>query len=98
MKEIYEPREDSFLLKKYVKKYSKGLVLDMGTGSGIQGLSALQNADFVISADINKNAVRHVKEEIEKNNIDNIKAVRSDLFSYLKNNYFDLKTKKWITS
>ena len=35
---LYEPREDSRLLAKYAKKYAKGLVLDIGTGSGIQAL------------------------------------------------------------
>jgi len=32
---IYDPREDSFLLQKQIKNYAKGIVLDMGTGSGI---------------------------------------------------------------
>jgi len=33
--EVYEPAEDSFLIQKYIKKYSRGIVLDIGTGTGI---------------------------------------------------------------
>src|SRR3989338_7359534 len=39
---IYEPREDSDLLKKWVLKLVSGRVLDMGTGSGVQALAALE--------------------------------------------------------
>jgi methylase of polypeptide subunit release factors len=39
---IYEPQEDSFLLQKVLKEYAFGRVLDMGTGSGIQALTAMR--------------------------------------------------------
>lgn len=39
----YEPREDSKLLERYVRKYAKGSVLDIGTGSGIQAISAAKS-------------------------------------------------------
>ena len=57
--EIYEPREDSFLLEKYVVKYTKPgyIVLDMGTGSGIQADAASKKAKKVIAADINPGAI-----------------------------------------
>ena len=55
---IYEPREDSFLLQKYVKKYSKGRVLDMGTGSGIQALTALEKTKCVVAVDINEETLQ----------------------------------------
>lgn len=58
---IYEPEEDSYLLQKYVKKYAKGKVLDIGTGSGILALTALKNTKDVLAVDINENAVEHVK-------------------------------------
>jgi pyruvate dehydrogenase E1 component alpha subunit len=41
---VYEPREDSLLLEKYVKKFAKGIVLDIGTGSGIQAKAAAERA------------------------------------------------------
>ena len=59
---LYEPEEDSFLLQKFVKKYSKGLVLDMGTGSGIQAKTASEKADLVIALDIDKDAIKHCKK------------------------------------
>lgn len=59
--EIYEPAEDSFLLQKYVKKYSKGIVLDMGTGSGIQAEEAAKSKKVVkvFGVDINEDAIIH---------------------------------------
>jgi release factor glutamine methyltransferase len=56
---IYEPREDSFLMEKAVKKYACGKVLDMGTGSGIQAIAAAKNKKVrsIIAVDINKEAV-----------------------------------------
>jgi len=80
--EIYEPREDSYLLQKYVKRYAKGKVLDMGTGSGIQALAALEKTKDVLAVDINENAVVHVRKL-------GVKAKVSDLFSDVKGK-FDL--------
>lgn len=81
---IYEPREDSYLLEKQVQKYSKNKkVLDIGSGSGIQALSALRNrAKSVLSSDINPQAVKYLKSI-------NLKAVKSNLFSNIKEK-FDL--------
>ncbi|MFH1456310.1 MAG: HemK2/MTQ2 family protein methyltransferase [archaeon] len=79
---IYEPSEDSFLLQKYVLKYAKGKVLDMGTGSGLQALTALKKTKDVLAVDINKEAIKHVKEK-------GVKVIQSDLFSKVKGK-FDL--------
>ena len=59
--ELYEPAEDSFLLKKYIKKYSKGIVLDMGTGSGILAEEAAKSKKVVkvFAVDINEDAIKH---------------------------------------
>lgn len=82
----YEPREDSYLILKYIKDYAKGDVLDMGTGSGILAVEASKYADTVIGVDINKNAVKIAKKN------KSIKSIYSDLFSYFKENpkKFDL--------
>src|SRR3989338_1740389 len=77
---IYEPREDSFLLEKYVKKFAQGKVLDMGTGSGIEEKAALNKTKEVTAADSNPEAVAHVKHI-------GIKAVQSDLFSNIKGKF-----------
>ena len=71
---IYEPREDSFLLARFVKIYSRGKsVLDVGTGSGIQIISARDaGAKEVLATDINEQAIELMRAK-------NIKAIRSDL-------------------
>jgi len=78
---IYEPQEDSYLLQKWVRKFSSGKVLDMGTGSGLQGLSA-DGADFVLCVDINPEAVEYVEQK-------GLNAIQSDLFENV-NDKFDL--------
>ena len=82
MDELYEPREDSELLAKEVKKYAFGKVLDMGTGSGIQAEAAKAsiNTKSVLAADINPKAVEFVKKK-------GIKAVKSNLFSNIKDKF-----------
>ncbi len=77
---IYEPREDSFLLQKYVRKLVRGRVLDMGTGSGIQALTALEKNNEILAVDIDKEVVESLKNKI------NVKI--SDLFSNV-NGKFD---------
>lgn len=79
---IYQPADDSFLLQKYVKKYSKGKVLDLGCGSGIQALTALENTDDVLASDISQEAVDYCKKI-------GINTIKSDLFSNI-NKKFDL--------
>jgi len=71
---IYEPREDSELLQKWVKKKVSGTVLDMGTGSGIQALAALEKTKDVLAVDINPECVEFVKKK-------GITSRQSNLFS-----------------
>ena len=79
---IYPPGKDSFLLQKYIKLYVKqnSKVLDMGTGSGIQGKEALKYTKDVLSSDINKECLK---------NLEGIKTIHSDLFKKIKGK-FDL--------
>lgn len=79
---LYQPREDSFLLQECVRKYSKGLVLDIGTGSGIQALEATRKADRVIAVDIDNEVIEHCKNTIKNRKIE---FHHSDLFSFFKN-------------
>tara|TARA_Y100000310_G_scaffold318415_1_gene372441 strand:- start:553 stop:1050 length:498 start_codon:yes stop_codon:yes gene_type:complete len=74
---IYEPAEDSYLLQKFVKKLVKGKVLDMGTGSGIQGLSVKGE---VLAVDINPEAVKVCKEK-------GLNCVQSDLFENVEGKF-----------
>ena len=77
---IYEPREDSFLLQKYVKQYAQGKVLDIGTGSGIQSITALKKTKEVLAVDINPEAVELLKKK-------GINARISNLFSKVKGTF-----------
>ncbi|MBI2667779.1 methyltransferase [Candidatus Woesearchaeota archaeon] len=79
---MYQPNEDSFLLTKYVKKYAKGKVLDVGTGSGILAKAALENTKDVLAVDINQEAVEYCRKK-------GINAIKSDLFENIKGK-FDL--------
>lgn len=79
---IYEPAEDSYLIEKYVRKYAQGRVLDMGTGSGILALAALEKTNDVLASDINKEAVEYCKKK-------EINAIVSDLFKKISGK-FDL--------
>lgn len=81
---IYLPAEDSYLIEKEIRKYSKGKsVLDIGSGSGILAKTAKESeAKSVLALDINPEAVSYIKQN-------GIKAIQSDLFSKV-NGKFDL--------
>ncbi len=79
---IYEPAEDSFLILRHIRAYSKSKrVLDMGSGSGILAFEAVKYAKSVTAADINPRAVKKLKSKLN--------AVQSDLFSNIEGR-FDL--------
>jgi release factor glutamine methyltransferase len=87
---IYEPREDSFLLQKFVKKFVKrgDKVLDVGTGSGIQAITALEITGDVTAIDINPECIGKIREHHPW-----IKPLVSDLFENLaKEDKFDVIT------
>lgn len=77
---MYLAREDSFLLLEQVKKYAKGKVLDLGTGSGIQALGAAERKEVesVLAVDVDKKAVAGLKKTIHH---PKITINPSDLFS-----------------
>lgn len=79
---IYEPREDSFLLQKYVEQHASGKVLDMGTGSGIQALAAMKKTKDVLAVDIDEYSVHYARSR-------GINAIQSDLFENVEGK-FDL--------
>jgi len=83
---IYQPAEDSFLLKKHIAKYSKTkIILDMGTGSGILAEEASKNAKKVYALDTDKESIDYCRKKFG-NKVD---VRKSDLFSNIKEK-FDL--------
>lgn len=87
-KSPYEPREDSTMLEHYVRQYAKGNVLDMGTGSGIQAITAAHGnkVKSVLATDVQKSTIDYCKKCIKNKKIS---FIVSDLFENLKNKKFD---------
>lgn len=83
---MYKPREDSFLLEKYVKRLAKGRVLDLGTGTGIQAIAAAKSRKVseVVAADIDKEVVCQCRLNI---NNKRIQFIVSDLFRNVKEKF-----------
>lgn len=81
----------SIVFSRFFAKFKEKLdnVLEMGCGSGIISLLVSKHAKMVTSADINPLAVKTAKENVERNNLSNIKVLESDLFSKIKEK-FDL--------
>lgn len=76
--------EDSRLLASVVNKEIKPgtSVLDLGTGSGIQGIVAALRGAFVLSTDIHARALQAAKWNAERHNVSDYLDVReSDLFT-----------------
>ena len=94
---VYEPQEDSLLMAEQVKKYAFGDVLDLGCGSGIQGIQALKNkrVNAVYFVDINPKALDKARESLHESNDEDLHNdkdtyfIRSDLFENLDNKRFD---------
>lgn len=87
---VYQPREDSYFLLGYIKKFSKGAkVLDMGTGTGIHAIGACKSgAEKVVAVDINPKAVELAGKNAKKNECE-IEVKKSDLFDNVEGK-FDL--------
>jgi release factor glutamine methyltransferase len=84
--EIYEPREDSFLLADSLTNLQGKEVLEIGSGSGIQSIVAAKQGAIVTAVDVNSLAVKCTKHNAEKNNV-KITAYQSDLFSHVKEKF-----------
>ncbi len=59
MEDVYRPGEDSYLLARHVRRLVNGVVLDMGTGSGILAVDAAAKPKVsqVVAVDVNPAAV-----------------------------------------
>jgi release factor glutamine methyltransferase len=84
---VYEPREDSYLLQEWVVKLAHGHVLDMGTGSGILALAALEHAKHVTAVDLDEEAVSTLDLMAKRQGLSSLSAMRSDLFAAIKGKF-----------
>ena len=88
---IYEPAEDSYLLKETIKDYLKDKnkdkpikIMDMGSGSGIQAKACKElGFENILAVDINPKVVDYLKEQ-------KLNVVQGDLFSEIEGDAFDL--------
>lgn len=90
MEEVYNPGEDSYLLQRWVEKFVTGSVLDMGTGSGIQAVTAASKKEVthVLAVDINPAALIAAEKRAHINNVQaKIDFLHSDLFENVKGMY-----------
>jgi release factor glutamine methyltransferase len=92
MSEIYEPAEDSELIRSHVKDYAKGVVLDMGAGSGVLSEESAKSRRVVkvFGVDINPEAIKHC---IRNQKSRKIVYMASNLFSrfYEDERFLDVK-------
>jgi HemK-related putative methylase len=87
---VYEPREDSFLLQKIVEECAVGSVLEIGTGSGIQSITAAksQGVTSVTAVDINPKALTVAKNNAKKVGLEKrITFKKSNLFSAVQGTF-----------
>ncbi len=81
---VYEPAEDSRLLMENLVNVKNKVVLDMGTGTGVQAINALKmGAKLVVGIDINPYAIDVARENALLNNLRigrDIFFFKSDLF------------------
>ncbi len=85
-KDVFNPGYyyTSEFMARHIKVSPEDIVLDVGTGSGIQAITAGQTASRVTAVDINPEAVRFAKKNIRNNGLDHVVSViNGDLFSPL---------------
>jgi release factor glutamine methyltransferase len=81
-KHVYEPAEDSILFVENLIIRAGALVLDVGTGCGVIGITAAEKAAKVVATDINPYAVRCAKKNAQLNYLANkMFFLHGDLFS-----------------
>jgi len=85
-KDVFNPKfyYTSIFMAKHINVRPGDVVLDIGTGSGIQAITAGQTASRVIAVDINPEAVRYASQNVTANGLEKkVVVTQSDLFSSL---------------
>lgn len=84
--DVYEPKEDSFLLAKAVEEFAFGKTIDIGTGTGIQGIVAAKKGCEVTFSDISGDTLGCAMENAKRNGVSG-KFIQSDLFQKISEKY-----------
>ncbi len=91
LESVYPPSEDSFLLAEAIEAEKGCSVLDMGTGSGIQGINAaLLGAKTIVCTDLNKEALKNAEENAKSLGLKGFEFRQGNLFEAAKGEKFDL--------
>lgn len=85
-KSVYKPLGDSMMLGHAVEKYAFGKMLDLGTGTGIQGIIGALKGCGVTFADTNPNAIKCAVANAKLNGVKGSFVV-SDLFKNVKGRF-----------
>ncbi|MCE1247698.1 MAG: class I SAM-dependent methyltransferase [Firmicutes bacterium] len=86
---VYPLGVDSYRLARGMIDSPCGRVLDLCTGSGIQGILASRFANEVYCVDINPRAVNFAKFNALLNQAENVRVLQGDLYSAVKGMKFD---------
>ena len=91
-KTVYGPSDDSYLLAGAIKIMPESKVLDLGCGSGIQSINAVQlGAKKVLAVDVNEAAVKCALTNAKKFGFEKkISARQSDLFENVKQKFDEI--------
>jgi carbamoyltransferase len=87
---VYPPGGDSTMLADVVAECRGRCVLDLCTGSGVQGLIAAATAEQVVGVDVNPRAVALAGMNAILNGVGNIEVRWGDLFAPVRGEHFDL--------
>ena len=92
--EVFNPKYyyTSEFMAMHINSAPEDMVLDMGTGSGIQAITAAQRGCRVVAVDINPGAVKYTKKNVQANGVEEkVSVLQGDLFSPLsKDERFDI--------
>lgn len=92
--EVFNPKYyiTSEFMARHINASPEEMVLDMGTGSGIQAITAAQRGGRVVAVDINPEAVKCARRNAKINGVENMVLVlQGDLFSPLgRDDRFDI--------
>lgn len=87
---VYPPGGDSTMLADVVAQCRGQRVLDLCTGSGVQGLIAAATAEQVVAVDINARAVALARMNALVNGVANLEVRHGNLYAPVRGERFDL--------